>query len=123
MTRVWLFIIAALILISAALTWDNARLTKRARRAEDALLLANQGKAELAAQLKASEAGLEALRQERDGLSSRLREAGLEANRIRRDGEARVQRLLLEPVPSDPSSLVTWAAGQAQDLNRRLEAP
>lgn len=99
----------------------------RAIQAEQRLALALQAQAQLQAALEAEQRGLEALRSERQAQDARLRGAEAAAAQARREGEARVQALLMAPLPEpkgeDTRDQVRWAAARAQDLDRRMEAP
>lgn len=123
MTRALLIVIAFLALLAGSLGVYGRRQSLRADEAVQARLLSEQTVATLKAQVKADQTALEEERREREAQDQRLRLAGDAAGKLRREGEARVQRLLMAPAPQDPHELATWAAAQAQDLNRRLEAP
>lgn len=123
MTRALLIVIAFLALLAGSLGVYGRRQSLRADAAVQARLLSEQTVAILKAQVQADQTALEEERREREAQDQRLRLAGDAAGKLRREGEARVQRLLMAPAPQDPHELATWAAAQAQDLNRRLEAP
>jgi len=122
-TRALIIVAALLALLSGGLGIYGRHQALRANQAERALALSDQARAELAAELKVQAAAVDELRAAGEIQARRLREAGDEAGKIRREGEARVQHLLMAPAPQDPQELATWAAAQAQDLNRRLEVP
>ena len=94
----------------------------RADKATTALAVSEQANATLKAQVEADQKGMEEERRERTAQEGRLRLAGQEAGRLRRAGEARAQQILQATPPQDQGELISWAVGQAQDLNRRLEA-
>lgn len=121
-----LLLLLATIAASLAVGYGR-REAARARRAEQGLAVALQAQAGLKAALEAQERGLAALRQDRQAQEARLRLADQAGGQARQAGEARAQAVLLAPAPEvrdgDARDLIRWAATQAQDLNRRLEAP
>lgn len=122
-TRALAIVAALLALLSGGLGLYGRRQALRADQAVQALALSGQAHAQLAAELKAQTAAMDDLRAAGAAQAERLRVAGVEAGVLRRKGEARMQGVLMATAPQDPRALATWAAAQAQDLNRRLEAP